>query len=59
VNRRLAIYLNAVAVNLVADGLQDALDPRRESVGASAAWSPSHGFIRPAARVTATPDPLQ
>jgi ABC-type dipeptide/oligopeptide/nickel transport system permease subunit len=48
-----AIAMFAVAVNFVADGLQDALDPRRESVGATTAWSPLHGFIRPAARVTA------
>jgi oligopeptide transport system permease protein len=54
-----AIVLFAVAVNFVADGLQDALDPRRESVGASVAWSPLHGFIRPAARMTATPGPVQ
>jgi oligopeptide transport system permease protein len=54
-----AIVLFAVAVNFVADGLQDALDPRRESVGASAAWSPLHGFIRPATRVTPTSGPVQ
>ena len=48
-----AIALFAVAVNFVADGLQDALDPRRENVGAGGAWNPLQGFIRPAARVTA------
>jgi ABC-type dipeptide/oligopeptide/nickel transport system permease subunit len=48
-----AIALFAVAVNFIADGLQDALDPRRENVGATTAWSPLQGFIRPAARVTA------
>jgi oligopeptide transport system permease protein len=48
-----AIALFAVAVNFVADGLQDALDPRRDNVGADTAWSPLHGFIRPAARATA------
>jgi oligopeptide transport system permease protein len=48
-----AIALFAVAVNFIADGLQDALDPRRENVGASTAWSPLQGFIRPAARAAA------
>jgi oligopeptide transport system permease protein len=47
-----AIALFAIAVNFVADGLQDALDPRRESIGATTAWSPLQGFIRPSARVT-------
>jgi ABC-type dipeptide/oligopeptide/nickel transport system permease subunit len=47
-----AIALFAIAVNFVADGLQDALDPRRESIGATSAWSPLQGFLRPAARVT-------
>jgi oligopeptide transport system permease protein len=41
----LAIVLFAVAVNFVADGLQDALDPRRDHA-ATSAWSPLQGFIR-------------
>jgi oligopeptide transport system permease protein len=41
-----AIALFAVAVNFVADGLQDALDPRRENVGGVTAWSPLQGFVR-------------
>jgi ABC-type dipeptide/oligopeptide/nickel transport system permease subunit len=40
-----AIVLFAVAVNFVADGLQDALDPRRDHA-ATSAWSPLQGFIR-------------
>jgi ABC-type dipeptide/oligopeptide/nickel transport system permease subunit len=48
-----AIALFAIAVNFLADGLQDALDPRRESIGSISAWSPLQGFLRPAGRASA------
>jgi oligopeptide transport system permease protein len=50
-----AIVLFAVAVNFIADGLQDALDPRRDFVSTSGAWTPLQGFIRTPARPTAAP----
>jgi oligopeptide transport system permease protein len=54
-----AIALFAVAVNFVADGLQDALDPRREGVARSAAWSPLSGFVRGPAPTPTSVEPAQ
>ena len=46
-----AIALLAVAVNFIADGLQDAFDPRREGASQAAGWSPLTGFVRTSGRV--------
>ena len=46
-----AIALLAVALNFIADGLQDAFDPRREGASQAAGWSPLTGFVRTSGRV--------
>jgi oligopeptide transport system permease protein len=46
-----AIALLAVAVNFIADGLQDAFDPRREGASQAAGWNPLTGFVRTSGRV--------
>jgi oligopeptide transport system permease protein len=51
-----AIALFAVAVNFIADGLQDALDPRREGVGQAASWNPLTGYVREPVRARPEPE---